>query len=619
MLDFSGGISGSRSEYGALPRHVRIADNLIFRPRRAMSVRSGSRRASDTQYANAHSIGALKSTGSYSAFVVQSGTPGVVTDLGTGTAQTIPPGLTSERVSFAQLNGNLWAAPRGGTMKPFFKGPSTGANTWLTSTLPVPGNTLTLTAANTVGPPAGALTSAAGPGQGYYYRLRWRHRDGSSKSSTQQRVAIVAPNNSVNITTIPLGSRSDYLGWTLERAIEVLSAGGVAQPGGWYVVATGTANNFLDTIADNELRQLADEGLHGEPPHIDGIVEYADRLWGWSGSAIYYSNLWLDAEDTGLCNWDAQNWLPIGKDTGDDIQFVVKDVDRLVVVKQFTTWVVDGGTPEEFRAYQIGDSGAGGPRAGFGYGGQVHFYGDRGYYRVSGTKCEPFGFEEMGHYFDKITPGSVETAVLRSWRGQFMLLWCSADHANNGDVIGYDLRFGNWTHFTGWNALDAVEVIGSPFSGASMLIVGTDGYVYSVFDGTLDGRAEDGTGGAGIEWMFETPFIDDGDPDVFKDYSRIEHYIAATADASLSMVLKIEPTAQYAGNLAVTGSGARWGDANWGAFNWAQPSDTPLFGGLPEGYIAKRYALRISGQSEAQFTYNGFVVDFRRRAERRLS
>ena len=90
MLDFSGGISGSRSEYGVHPRHVRVADNMIFRPRRAMSVRSGSRRASDTQYANAHRIGILKSSGGYSAFVVQSGTPGVITDLGTGAAQTIP-------------------------------------------------------------------------------------------------------------------------------------------------------------------------------------------------------------------------------------------------------------------------------------------------------------------------------------------------------------------------------------------------------------------------------------------------------------------------------------------------------------------------------------------------
>ena len=619
MLDFSRGISGSRSEYGVYPAHVRVADNMIFRPRRAMSVRSGTRKASNTQYVNAHSIGVLKGVGTYTAFIVQSGTPGVVTDLASGTAQTIPAGLTNEWVSFAQLNSNLWAATFGGTMKPFFRGPSTGANTWLTSVLPVPGATLTLTPANTVGPPAGAMTNAVAPGQGYYYRLRWRHRDGSSKSSTPQRVAIVAPNNSVNLTTIPLGARSDYLGWTLERAIEVLTAGGSPQPGGWYVVATGTANAYLDTIADNELRNLADEGLHGEPPHVDGIVEYADRLWGWSGSTIYYSNLWLDAEDTGLCNWDAQNNLPIGRDTGDDIQFVIKDVDRLVVVKRYTTWVVDGGTPEEFRSYQIGDSGAGGPRAGFGYGGQVHFFGDRGYYRVTGTKCVPFGFEEVGHYFDKINPTSVSSAVMRSWRGQYMMLWCAADHPSNGDVIAYDIRFGLWTHFTNMPAVDAVEVIGSPFSGASMLVVGTDGYVYSIFDGAKDGRAANGSGGVDTPWMFETPFIDDGDPDVFKEYARIEHYLSASNGMTCAVVLKLEPQDQFSGTLEMVGSGALWGVPNWGAFVWAASGDTPIFGGLPEGYIAKRYALRLSGASGSPLTYNGFIVDFKRRLERRLS
>lgn len=616
MLDFSGGINGSRSEYGSRVRHVRYADNVIFRPRRGMSCRSGSRRITDTQFVNAHSAGVWKdSAGASKAFVAMSGAPGTIKDALANVAQTIPAGLTNELLTFDQLNGNLWAAPQGGAVVPFFYGPSTGANTFLTAKLPVPG-AMTLAAATTAGPPVGRLTALAV----YFYRLRWRHRDGSGKAGTPQQVTLVGANNSVNITVIPLGARADYLGWTLERAINVAPAGAPVKAGGYYRVASGTAANYLDIIGDDELRELSDDGIHGEPDHYDGIISHADRLWGWRGGVLYYSNARIDLEDTGLCNWDAQSNVPFGKDDGDPIKTVVRALDRLVVIKGNSTWVLEGGTPEEFRAYRIADVGAGGLRSAWSDGGNVYFYGDRGYYVAQGNEVKPFGWEQMGHYFDRVAANTTGTTVMRSWRGQFMLLWVTtALSGTNGETIVYDLRFGNWAHFTGWQALDAVETIGSSFSGASMIFVGSDGYLYSAFDGASDKRVAAGTGGVPIPWMFETPPIDDGDPDVFKDYGRQEHYLQSLSGTVALAVAFITDDETYAATIPVTGAGSIWGGPNWGSFVWGAAGDAFATEGLPEGILARRYTLRVSALLTAGITYSGYVIDFRRRRERRFS
>ena len=136
QFDFGEGIVGGRSDLGipttsrrlgrrAYIRHVRLANNVIFRPVRAVSVRTGSRDISSAMLASPpQSAGKFYNVGGNRVFVHS------ITGVGTGAlnecqaaayvAQTPPYALTDQNVTFEPIHGLLVAPQFGGTQPPFF-------------------------------------------------------------------------------------------------------------------------------------------------------------------------------------------------------------------------------------------------------------------------------------------------------------------------------------------------------------------------------------------------------------------------------------------------------------------------------------------------------------------
>lgn len=469
-MDLSGGVISNISDYERRVRHAKYVDNVFNRPHVAMGLRGGSQRLSTGILADQpHSLGEwLAASGSSKVFVgAKSGaSTGNLYDVGASafTAQTPAHALTEKILTFCQLNDAIWATQHSGAEKPMFYRSSNAANTWLTMTLPTPGATLTLTPGA-----GGALT----PGGTYYYRLRWRYTDGSGPSSTVQNTGAMGVNNRVTVTTIPSGSaRTDYIGWTLERTKFDGSAAGP-----FYLVADGTAANYTDDRADADLFERTDETIHAGPQHMDGLIAFKDRLFGWAGSTLYASQTIGDDEATGLCNWDALNAYLFGKDDGDVIQRCDVQQDRLIVTKSRSWWALEGDDPESFRAVPLySGAGASGPRAAASSGGRVWAYGSGGNSEessdintLSGNSIRPVGDVEVGYYVKQITNALATEVEVVQYLGQYVLFCYSKDGVYNDRVILYDQRYNNWSHFSGWRMRGAIVQRGSLFGSATLM------------------------------------------------------------------------------------------------------------------------------------------------------
>jgi hypothetical protein len=461
------------------------------------------------------------------------------------------------------------------------------------------------------------LTGAAGggltTGQTYYYRLRYRFTHGSGRATTNTHSIALGANTQVQITTIPDEIRSDYLGWTLERT----KAGGTAA-GPFYFVADGTGPTYNDVIADADLGNVSDENIHGEPPHLDGVIAYKDRLVGWAGSTIYFSQAVGDIEATGICNWNALNASDIGPDDGDTIRAVVVQVDRLAVLKRWSTWAVEGDDIVSFRAFPIyKGAGCAGPRAAAAVGSAVYFFGDAGFHRLVGNRVEPFGWVEVGHIFDTFRPGQFADVVVRNYLGQLVLVSFASATGDNDDMLVYDMRFGAWTRITGWFFSDLLVQKGGSFGDAQAIVAidrrdldtggGFDYPVWLGFYGFKDQKASNGSGGTPPNVVVETPMIDDGSPVVEKDWERIQHFISGT-NVSATVTIRMDPYRTSSIAIQANQSGAVWGVPLWGAFTWAQASDSGPQLGLPSGTFGRRYAHRLVCQPESDLTYKGFEM-----------
>lgn len=466
LLDFSRGIVGGVSDVGRKVEHCRFADNVVLRPHRAVRVRPGSRRLSTgTLTKKPHTLGKWRPTGGAGKLFAacEDGATSKIYEVTPSafTLQTTPT-IGLDRGRFEQLNNTLWYTWLNNAGSPIFFNASNPANTWHEMKLPKPGNTLTLTP-NT----GGNLANAIAPGITYWYRLRWVFDDGSSLASAPQSVALITPNNRVDLTTIPNSTRSDYVGWTLERSKQTGSA-----TGEFYVVKrddTG-ATSYIDTTADADLFSLADEALHGEPPAMDAMIAHKDRLMGWKGSFLYVSQLIADTEDTGLCNWDGQNAYRFGGDDGDEIKACVKQADRLIVFKARSVWALEGDDPLTFRVVLLYEgAGARSLRCTTSMGQRVWFYGEGGLHVMDGNKIRPFGWVEIGHYLDTIDRSADERVVLLNYLGQFFFMWYPATAADPDELIVYDQRFSNWTHFRGWTMRDAFVQRDGDFSDATLI------------------------------------------------------------------------------------------------------------------------------------------------------
>ena len=629
LLDFSGGIIGGISDYGRRPKHLRASENVEPRPFGALASRGGTRRMTSATIASApHTlmewVGATGTSYKYLARV--GGAAGVLARfVGTSTltAQTTPYALQIDaRLSHDQMQGSLIATEEAGTGVPFFyrgDSPANPADTWHELKLPAPAAAPTF-AADSAG---GSLTDTGV----YYWRVRWRYYHGSSLASpVSASNTMNAPNLTANLNIpVPASPRSDYLGWTLERT----KPGGTSA-GPFYFVADGTAGTYADAIADADLSYQTDEVIHGEPPHFDGLIAHAGRLCGWTGSTLYVSQAIDDLEATGIANFDATLAYDFGKDDGEDISAAVRQGDRLVVFKPSSVWVMEGSSPDDFSVrFLFGGIGASGMRAAASMGSTVWFYGAFGLHRMRGNSIEPFGWVEVGHLFDTFDTDKLADVVLKNHLGQRLLLAFSRGGSHNDDMLVFDQRFQSWGRWTNIRARDILVQKVADFGDVQSFLfadpldrdagVGTDFRCLIANNGTLDERAADGTGGVAIEGGFELPTIDDGTPDVDKDYEAVELYVGG-ALANMSARFITDPGGlSYPVSANITSSSAEWGAVTWGAFEWGLVGDREARVGLPEECVGKRWRLVLRFSSTQGFQFNGIAVDAIVRPERRFS
>lgn len=457
-------------------------------------------------------------------------------------------------------------------------------------------------------------------GATYYYRLRYRYKDGSSMSSAVSSITLGANDHSIAITDIRNEIRSDYLGWTLERT----KYGGTAD-GPWYELDDSTSttqSSYTDTNADADLGARTDpELIHNEPLHYDGVIAHRDRLFGWSGSTLYCSQSIGDAESTGICNWNPLNGYEFGKDDGDKITCVVRQNDRLLVFKRWSVWALDGYDPTNFVVVPVYQgAGASGSRAAASMGGTVWFYGDAGMHVVNGYSARPFGWQEVGDKFDLVVKSEVSEVVVKNYLGQLLLVSYSTSAGMNDSMLVYDQRFGGWTSFSGWRASDILIQRSATFGDLqSILFVdkkdfdstpSSDYRVWIGFYGYKDEKNADGTGGNAVKVYLETPDVDDGSVDTDKDYERVQVHANASVTTSLSVEVSTRsPFSTRSFSATVSQDQTIWGAATWGSFRWAASRDQSPTAGLASGLIGSTYKLKMTAYCSQEYQFKGYTVD----------
>jgi len=492
QVDFSAGVVGGLTDYKTTPRHLRLCDNMLMRPRRGASARRGSRVVSTGNLPyEPHSIGEYApSAGTGKVFTVVKDSPtfGRMYEVGLTafTQQTLPYTPTEKLFSFAQLNFNLFATQRLGTQLPIFfrnESPVNPANTGHSIELPKPSAAPTF-AANSAG---GSKTI----GTVYFYRVRWRYQNGSSLSGPVGTAPVIAAGvQTINISAnlVPASPRSDWLGWTLE-----CTKTGGSSVGPFYFVADGTAATYPDGSADADLFYQTDEGLHSVPVHVEGLVAFRDRLFGWEGSNLHVSQTPGDAEATGPCNWDPDLIYPIGRDDGDVIQACLVAGSRLVVVKKRSVHAFEGFDPDSFSTFKLSEGfGIVGPRAACVVGSTVYGFGDRGLWRVDGNTARLIGRTEIQHYLDAMNTAENANSILYNHLSDLMCMAYPSKKNYNNEQLVIDLEFQNWTHFTGWNISDVVEMRGNAFPGVTMLFC--DPVNQAAFTGVVATQTVTGSG-----------------------------------------------------------------------------------------------------------------------------
>lgn len=462
IRDFSKGIVGGISERGISKiDFLAAADNLYGRPVRGMRVRPGSRDLSTAILSDQpHSLMGFYSGGGNKLFV---GAAAKIFEVQTAAypLQTLPGGhpASSDIFLHTNLNGLLVATQRGGALTPL----TYDGTSWKELKLPRP-----VAPADNIGFAADSaiIAPALGVDAGdHYYRIRWRFANGSSLSGpVSAKHTVVAPNQTVNINAGLAGSaRSDYIGWTLERT----KANGTVNGPFWFV-KDGTGAAATDDTADASLGYAADEGLHGEPVHFDGITAFAGRLWGWAGSLLYASQAIGDLEATGIANWDFDLIFPVAKDDGDTIQSCIVVQKELLILKRHSVHVMGGVDPDSFILESIvyadpargSEAGCGGPRASCVIGGVAYFWGESGgLFTYARGSVKPAAWVEMGRYLDELNAPEIDKLLLINHQGNYILAWYprAQDTVAKHQIV-LDARLSRWYHWTGWTARDAIEL-----------------------------------------------------------------------------------------------------------------------------------------------------------------
>jgi hypothetical protein len=453
------GVVGGYSEAGIKPNYLKRVDNILFEPHRAISSRPGYRAVTDTVVAESPtSLMRWYGVGSTQTFLaagnkiyrIHGGTDYAV--------QTLPAGFSagSGKWSHCNLNGLLICTQEGNTNVPLVY----DGTTWMSSTLPTPGATFAV---------ADGLVGNVDTGA-HSWRIRWRFRNGASLASAKVDFTA-AGSKKAELTAVPLSTRADYLGFSVERTK-------VGEPGVWYWVgdsSSATATTYSDNTADANLGDLiaAEPGPYGSAPHFDGVTAHADLLFGWAGTTLYASQPIGGDDASGPLNFHPYHAYPIKADDGDPIMAVAAQMDRLAVVKTMSTHVFMGYDPDSFSRVQLDDSvGCGSTRGVAAASGSVYLYGGHGrIFRIVGNSVQPFGDPQVTPYLDEIDPTLDSLVEVYNYRGDY-ILFCYPGKGSTycNEILAYSLVHKNWTHFTNLRVSGALcPKTDSEFSGATML------------------------------------------------------------------------------------------------------------------------------------------------------
>lgn len=494
--DFARGVIGGVSDRAKRPNWLKRSDNLIGRPHGAIgSVRGGYREIQQSSFDDEPTtLGKLvPGTGLTNRLLVHTkdaAVPGAgklfsITPAVNGRTQLTPPfSISDADDTMRQINQTLFIAQQGGTNPPLMYLVDGGVYMLNTTILRPP-------TGFTPGTAISAFTGGVDVGR-HWYRLRYRYRNGASKSTAAFPAGglnVTATNEKVTVSGLLTDATAlaaqDWIGWTLERttlatvtlALYTGTLGVDAVPDAraqWYWVAEGTAATYDDIFKDADLFFVTDEAIYGDPPHMEGIVGFRDRLIGWSGSLLYVSQAIGDELGSGICNFDPELAYRIGEDN-DSIQTAVLQGDRLVVVKTRTFHPFEGLGPDDFRTYQLpGTGGAVGPRAVTVHGTDVLALGDTGLIILRGNKADPWGETEVGHYLDEMNQIATVRAKVKAFvvAGEYIsFAYPSANSAYNDEEIIFDLQVREFRHFTKRRIRDAIvqEDNSADFNGATLL------------------------------------------------------------------------------------------------------------------------------------------------------
>jgi hypothetical protein len=676
IRDFSGGIQGGISERGIRnPNWLAAADNYYGRPYRMMRVRPGTRDLSTAILSDPpHSLMGFYSGGGNKLFVAAANKIFEVTSTAY-TLQTLPAShpASSDIFGHTNLDGVLVATQRTGALTPLMYD-----GEWKELKLPEPTDAIGFAADTAIVAPA--LGVDVGD---HYYRIRWRFAKGSSLAGpVSAKHTVAAPNQTVNINAgLTASGRSDYIGWTLERT----KVNGTAAGPFWFV-KDGTGTTTSDDTADASLGYMADEGIHGEPPHVDGITGFTGRLWGWAGSSLYASQAaGGDLEATGIANFDADLVFPVAKDDGDTIQVGLVVLDELLILKRRSVHVMSGVDPESYVLTSVvyadpargSEAGCAGPRAACVIGGVAYFWGESGgLFSYSRGQVKPVGWSEMGRYLDEVNPAALDNLLLINHQGNYMLAWYPKGTSTIAqDQVVKDARFkpDQWWHWKGWAARDAIElksgilgaaslafcdpanraafqfisngatisgpgvpggttVTGAVIAGSTTLtmsanasataqnvtltIAGVDTprcntvsgsptvtiseyHCWSAFESFKDEKTSNGAGGKSVPVLFESPWLDYGLPDDWKDLDRVS--LSSEGDlAAVNISIQTDPPGGNSSvSLIASGSGADWApdsgsgtnDLEWDVGDWAAEGPTTGVSGVPAGTLGRRFKI----------------------------
>ena len=430
------------------------------------------------------------------------------------------------------------------------------------------------------------------------------------------------------LTTIPAGARTDYLYWILERT---WANGSV-----FYFLAQGTSANYTDTLSDSALGFEAQE-LNYQPlpgSRVDGIVAMNDRLLAWKDSTVYLSQAIGTADGSGLNNWNASNAYDFGASDGDKITAVCKQGDRFVVFKQNSVWALEGNDLSNYRVLHVFSGvGCAGPRAAAFMGPVGWFHGSSGLQRITNNSIRPFGYIEVGDVIEKFSKNMYSEVVVRQHIGQRVIMAFSRSGTINDTILVYDQRFDTWSVWLGMNCSDILSPttvdLGDQESfqylDPTNYATAINDYSYYAllgFYGYGDNKNADGTGGTATTWKIQTPWMDNGSPDVLKALKQLQVYVKGSG-ITVGVSIETDPvTTTFSGSVVSNLAAELWGDGRlWGDGTlWSTgTADSGQSLGIRQGVFGRRYRITFSSSSRSGGTIKGFVVDGIIQPDRRAS